>query len=46
VRGEKQGIDIEIALQYNDSYDEKVFTFANNINTTKGAPTWSASALR
>ncbi|MCM2264257.1 MAG: DNA topoisomerase (ATP-hydrolyzing) subunit B [Desulfuromonadales bacterium] len=36
VRGEKQGIDIEIALQYNDSYDEKVFTFANNINTHEG----------
>jgi DNA gyrase subunit B len=36
VRGERQGIDIEIALQYNDSYDEKVFTFANNINTHEG----------
>jgi DNA gyrase subunit B len=36
VRGEKQGIDIEIALQYNDSYDEKVFSFANNINTHEG----------
>jgi len=36
VRGEKQGIDIEVALQYNDSYDEKVFSFANNINTHEG----------
>jgi len=36
VRGEKQGIDMEIALQYNDSYDEKVFSFANNINTHEG----------
>ena len=27
---------IEIAMQYNDSYDEKVFTFANNINTVDG----------
>ena len=36
LRGEKQGIDIEIALQYNDSYDEKVFSFANNINTHEG----------
>jgi len=27
---------IEIALQYSDSYDEKVFTFANNINTVDG----------
>jgi DNA gyrase subunit B len=35
-RGEKGGIDIEIAMQYNDSYDEKVFSFANNINTHEG----------
>lgn len=35
-RGEKGGVDMEIALQYNDSYDEKVFTFANNINTHEG----------
>ncbi len=35
-RGEKGGVDIEVALQYNDSYDEKVFTFANNINTHEG----------
>ncbi len=27
---------IEIAMQYNDSYDEKVYTFANNINTIDG----------
>ncbi len=27
---------IEVAMQYNDSYDEKVFTFANNINTVDG----------
>jgi DNA gyrase subunit B len=36
VRGEKSGVDIEIAMQYNDSYDEKIFTFANNINTHEG----------
>ena len=29
-------ISIEIALQYNDSYNESVFSFANNINTTEG----------
>ena len=29
-------LSIEIAFQYNDSYDEKVFTFANNINTIDG----------
>jgi DNA gyrase subunit B len=27
---------IEVALQYNDGYDEKVFSFANNINTVDG----------
>ncbi len=29
-------IEIEIALQYNDSYSESVFSFANNINTVDG----------
>jgi DNA gyrase subunit B len=29
-------IEIEIALQYNDSYSETVFSFANNINTVDG----------
>jgi DNA gyrase subunit B len=31
-----EGVTIEIALQYNDGYDEKVFSFANNINTVDG----------
>lgn len=35
-KGEKGGVEMEIAIQYNDSYDEKVFTFANNINTHEG----------
>ncbi len=34
--GEKGGAEIEIAIQYNDGYDEKIFTFANNINTHEG----------
>jgi len=29
-------VNIEIALQYNDSYNESVFSFANNINTVEG----------
>ena len=29
-------ISIEIAMQYSDAYDEKVYTFANNINTVDG----------
>ena len=34
--GTKEGVDIEVAIQYNDGYDEKIFTFANNINTHEG----------
>ncbi|NIM02613.1 DNA topoisomerase (ATP-hydrolyzing) subunit B [bacterium] len=33
---EKEGVSAEIALQYNDSYTENIFTFANNINTKEG----------
>jgi len=36
VKGERGGVEIEIAMQYNDSYDEKLFSFANNINTHEG----------
>ena len=32
----KENTDIEIALQYNDSYAENIFSFANNINTVDG----------
>src|SRR4029453_8327660 len=35
-QGVKEGIDLEIALQYNDGYQEQIFTFANNINTHEG----------
>ena len=34
--GEKDGVQIEIAMDYNDGYSEALFTFANNINTTEG----------
>ncbi len=33
---EKDDCAVEIAIQYNDSYGEKIFTFANNINTISG----------
>ena len=36
VKGEKDGIDVEIAVQWNDTYSELVFSFANNINTHEG----------
>ncbi|MHB8873636.1 MAG: DNA topoisomerase (ATP-hydrolyzing) subunit B [Myxococcaceae bacterium] len=35
-RTEKDNVQLEIALQWNDGYDERVFTFANNINTHEG----------
>ena len=36
MRGDKDGIDTEIALQWNDGYAETLYSFANNINTHEG----------
>jgi len=36
MKGDKDGIDAEIALQWNDGYSELIFSFANNINTHEG----------
>jgi DNA gyrase subunit B len=36
MEGSKNNIEIEVAIQYNDTYSEKIFSFANNINTTEG----------
>ena len=36
MKGDKDGIEAEIALQWHDGYTELVFTFANNINTHEG----------
>jgi len=36
MEGLRDGVDMEIALQYNDSYSDTVFCFANNINTVDG----------
>jgi len=36
LKGEKDGVIAEIALQYNDGYNEIIFTFANSINTHEG----------
>jgi DNA gyrase subunit B len=36
MEAEREGVAMEIALQYNDGYSETVFSFANNINTVDG----------
>lgn len=35
-RGEKDQVELEIALQWNDSYSESIFSYCNNINTIEG----------
>ena len=35
-RAEKEGVELEIAMQWNDGYDERIYSFANNINTQEG----------
>jgi len=34
--GNKEGVDVEIAMQWNDSYSESIFSYCNNINTIEG----------
>ncbi len=34
--GNKEGVDVEIAMQWNDSYSEHIHTYCNNINTHEG----------
>ena len=36
MEGTRNDLQIEVAIQYNDTYTEKIFSFANNINTTEG----------
>lgn len=36
VRTEKESVQVEIAVQYNKEYQENIFTYANNINTSEG----------
>ena len=35
-KGEKDNVEVEISMQWNDSYSESVFTYCNNINTHEG----------
>lgn len=36
IEGKKNDVQVEVAIQYNDTFNEKIFTFANNINTAEG----------
>ena len=35
-KGEKEGVEMEVALQWNDSYTESIYSYCNNINTIEG----------
>ena len=36
IEGTKNDVQIEVAIQYNDTYKDQIFSFANNINTAEG----------
>ena len=36
IKGEKDGVPVDLAIRYNDSYTETLLTFVNNINTIEG----------
>ena len=36
ISGEREDIKVEIAIQYNDGYSERILSFVNNINTKEG----------
>ena len=36
LKGESNDVSVELAMQYNDGYQENVFSYANNINTVEG----------
>jgi DNA gyrase subunit B len=35
-KGEKDTVEVEVAMQWNDSYTESIFSYCNNINTIEG----------
>src|SRR5690606_37536969 len=52
VEGIKQGIPVELSLQYNDTYAENVHSYVNNINTIEGGthvaglPRWRSRKMK
>ena len=36
IEGERQGVPVEVAMQYNDSFTENIHSYVNNINTIEG----------
>ncbi len=36
VKNKKDNIEVEVAMQYNDSYSENIYSYVNNINTREG----------
>jgi DNA gyrase subunit B len=36
MEAQNEGVSMELAMQYNDTYTERIFSFANNINTREG----------
>jgi len=36
LHGSREGCEVEVAMQWNESYGESIFSFANNINTVEG----------
>lgn len=36
ISGERENIQVEVAFQYNESYNDNIYTFVNNINTHEG----------
>ncbi|MBI3450653.1 MAG: DNA topoisomerase (ATP-hydrolyzing) subunit B [Acidobacteria bacterium] len=36
IKGERDSVEVEVSLQYNDTYNDNIFSFANSVNTVEG----------